>query len=238
MNKGYAFGFFIVLLVLILGFYVAYTGFVSSREALRAQPTSPSATRAVRVVSTPTSPGPTLTSTLPIVSTPLPGNTATLTTVASGSATETPPPPTEPPAEPPPSPAPTQPPLDTPAPTVQVQPASPTTPPRYEFRLAGPPTADTSYPNCCYLYGTVRSSGGTPLEGIQVQAFNEWNTLPPATTKGGGEAGQYNIPIGQDAVTWNIVIIDGAGNRISTQVPVQFDPSVAGGYRVDWQRAY
>jgi hypothetical protein len=236
MNKGYAFGFLIVLLVLILGFYVAFTGFVSSREALRAQPTSPPATKAVQVISSPTSPAPTPTATLVIIPTPLPSITATLTTMASGDATEPVPPPTEPPVASSPLPPPTQPLPDTPTPIVQ--PALPTTSPLYQFRLAGPPAPDSSYPNCCYIYGTVRSNGGAPLEGIQVQAFNEWNTLPPATTKGGGEAGQYNIPIGQDAVTWNIVIIDGAGNRISTQAPVKFDPNVAKGYRVDWQQSY
>jgi hypothetical protein len=73
---------------------------------------------------------------------------------------------------------------------------------------------------------------------VQVQALNEWNTLPPATTKGGGEAGQYNIPIGRDAVTWDMVILDAAGNQISPKVQVQFDPDTAGGYRIDWQRTY
>jgi hypothetical protein len=71
-----------------------------------------------------------------------------------------------------------------------------------------------------------------------VQAFNEWQSLPPAATKGGGEAGQYNIPIGRDKVTWYVVIVDPAGNTISTQSPVAFDPDLANGFRVDWQRTY
>jgi hypothetical protein len=71
-----------------------------------------------------------------------------------------------------------------------------------------------------------------------VQAFNEWNSLPPAVTKGGSELGQYNIPIGHDAVTWYIVVVDPAGNHISTQSPVPFDPNTANAFQVDWQRTY
>jgi hypothetical protein len=71
-----------------------------------------------------------------------------------------------------------------------------------------------------------------------VQAFNEWNTLPPATTKGGGEAGRYDIPIGRDQVAWYVTVVDPGGNQISSQVQIQFDPNVANGYRVDWQRSY
>jgi hypothetical protein len=235
MSKGYAFGFLIVLLVLVLGFYVAFTGFMSSRDALRAQPTSPSVTNAVQVTRAPTSPAPTATATLIIIPTPVSGITATLTAVVSTGSTEPPPAPTSPPAENPP----TQPPVeDTDTPSPVVQPPTATPAPLYQFRLAGPPSSDPNYPSCCYLFGTVRDAAGNGLEGVQVQAFNEWNTLPPATTKGGGEAGQYNIPIGQDAVTWNLVILDAAGNRISTQVPVQFDGNVTNGYRVDWQRSY
>ncbi len=71
-----------------------------------------------------------------------------------------------------------------------------------------------------------------------MQAFNEWATLSPAITKGGGEAGQYNIPIGSDVVKWYVMVLDAAGTQISSQVQIQFDPGLANGHRVDWQRAY
>lgn len=71
-----------------------------------------------------------------------------------------------------------------------------------------------------------------------VRTFNEWNTLPPAATKGGGELGQYNIPIGRDAVAWYVMVLDAAGTQISSQVQIQFDPNTANAYRVDWQRTY
>jgi hypothetical protein len=233
MSKGYAFGFLIILLVLVLGFYVAFTGFMSSRDALRAQPTLPSATKSVQATRVPTSPAPT--ATLITIPTPVSGITATLTAMVSTVTTEPPPAPTSPPAEA----LPTMPPVeeaDTPAPVVQPPTATPA--PLYQFRLAGPPSSDPNYPNCCYIRGMVRDAAGNGLEGVQVQAFNEWDTKPPAITKGGGEAGQYDIPIGPVAVTWNLVILDAAGNRISPQVPVQFDGNVTNAYRVDWQRGY
>jgi hypothetical protein len=110
--------------------------------------------------------------------------------------------------------------------------------PAYAFRVAGPPAADPGFPSCCYLYGSIVDAAGNGLEGIQVQAFNEWNTLPPAVTKGGGEAGRYDIPIGTDPVTWYLVIVDASGNKISPQVQIQFDAGVANAFRTNWQRTY
>ena len=52
MNKGYAFGFLLVLLVFALGMYVAYTGFTSSRAAVRAQPTLPPKTKVAQIAPT------------------------------------------------------------------------------------------------------------------------------------------------------------------------------------------
>jgi hypothetical protein len=71
-----------------------------------------------------------------------------------------------------------------------------------------------------------------------VVAFNEWIALDPAVTKGGAEAGQYDIPIGYDVVTWDLILVDAEGNQISTKVAIPFDPAVANAYRVDWQRTY
>ena len=231
MNKGYAIGFLIVLLVVVLGLYVAFTGFMSSREALRAQPTSPPSTSVVQVIR---SPAPTPTASLLVLPTPLAADTLTPTTTVSTDATE-PPPPTQPPAPPPtqPSPAP-QP--DTPVPTVQPPTSMPA--PTYQFRLAGPPAPDPNQPGCCYILGTIRDAAGNGLEGVQVHVGNEWN--PPAVTvsKGGVDLGKYDIPIGPDVVTWSVFLVDAAGNQISTKVEILFDPSVANGYRVDWQRTY
>jgi hypothetical protein len=239
MNKGYAFGFLIVLLVLALGLYVAYTGFVSSREALRAQPTSPAEVgQATRL---PVSSLPTAVATVPAVLTPTLEVTATLavatlTSVVEPTATEAPAPgPTEP-AAPAPTEAPLAAPTDTPVP--QAQPPTPVPAPAYQFRLAGPPTADPSYPSCCYIFGTVRDAAGNGLEGIQVQVGNEWTPAVVAVSKGGVDLGKYDIPIGRDVVSWDVLLLGPGGNQISTKVQVPFDPNVANAFRVDWQRTH
>jgi len=232
MNKGYALGFLIVLLVIVLGLYVAITGFMSSREAQRTQSAAAASTEAAQPSRTPTRPIPTPTDTAIVIPSPVAGITATMTAMVTTVVTEEAPP-TETPTLPPTDAPPAQP-TDTPPPVVQ----PPTPAPAYQFRLAGPPTADPSYQLCCYVYGTVKDAAGNGLEGVQVQAFNEWTTLAPALTKGGAEIGKYDIPIGRDQVTWYVMIVDQAGNQISSQVQIQWNPDEANGFRIDWQRTY
>lgn len=237
MNKGYAFGFLIVLLVVILGMYVAFTGFVSTREALRAQATAAPTSAQAQVTEVPTD-IPTLTPTpgIMVLPTPLPGITATLTAIAS-TPVQVPtdaPLPTDAPEVLPTNPPPTA--TNTPSPVPQ--PPTPVPVPAYAFRVAAPPGPDPAYPSCCYLFGTVRDAAGNFLENVQVKAFNEWTELPPAATKVGAEAGQYNIPIGSDLITWYVIVVDAAGNQISPQVAVPFNSATMNGYRIDWQRTY
>jgi hypothetical protein len=235
MNKGYAFGFLVVLLVLVLGCYVAYTGFTSNLDALRAEPTRPSSSTevAAEVTFAPATPALTATSVItPAIPTPVTGITVTLTAVGPPEGTEAPSA-TEPPEATPTEASPSE-----PAATATPEVPTPVPVPEYEFRLAGPPAPDSSFPNCCYLFGTVRDAAGGGLEGARVVAFNEWVALDPAITTGGGEAGQYDIPIGYDAVTWDLILVDAAGNQISTKVTLPFDPEEANAYRIDWQRTY
>jgi hypothetical protein len=257
MNKGYAFGFLLILLVLILGFYVAYTGFVSSREALRSQQPSESdaeVAQATSILFTPTSQGLapavplsqgqvlTLEITATLAITPVPGAIPTVQPAA----------PVVPPTQPPSAPAtqatstmvpPTLPTSTAMAPpgATDAPPAQPPTPvasPAYQYRLAGPPTADPDYSICCYIYGTVRDAAGNGLEGVAVQVANEWNPPVVAVTKGGGEIGKYDIPINAAVTDWEISLVDVAGNQISTKVQIKFDASLINGYRVEWQRTY
>jgi hypothetical protein len=105
--------------------------------------------------------------------------------------------------------------------------------------LAGPPAADPDYPNCCYIYGTVRDAAGNGLEGVQVQASNEWITPVYALTKRGAEAGMYDIPINPQAGTrWEVVVVDAGGNQVSSKVPIEFDSNATSGFLVNWQRTY
>jgi hypothetical protein len=235
MNRGYAFGFLIVLLVAVLGLYVAFTGFVSSRDALRAQLASQTSTPVVQI--TPNSSGalPTAAVTVVFIPTSAAGITATATITLPVVIAE----PTLAPTVIP-IPKPTKPPVAEPtlAPTVPLQPPTPVPVPAYPFRLAGPAAADSSYSNCCYIHGTVRDAAGNLLEGVQVQVANEWTGPFVTVTKGGVDLGKYDVPIGADKVTWYVILIDAAGKQISSQVQVQFDPSAAKAYRVDWQRSY
>jgi len=228
MNKGYSLGFLIVFLVIILGLYVAVTGFMSSREALRTQQAAAEGTQAALPSRTPTRPAPTSTPTLGVIPSPVVEMTATVDTVATDSvpATEPPPAPTAPPAQP------------TNTPVAVVLPPTPIPAPAYQYRLAGPPAPDPAYQICCYLYGTVKDAAGNGLEGVSVQASNEWTPPAVALTKGGAELGQYNIPVGRDQVTWYVIVVDAAGTQISSQVQVQWNPEVANGFRIDWQRTY
>ena len=234
MNKGYAVGFFIVLLVVVLGLYVAITGFVSSREAQRAQAAAAASTQAALPSTTPTRVVPTATETAVVIPSPVTGLTVTMTAMAPTAATD-PEAPTEPPPLPP-TEAPAAQPSETPVPVVQ--PPTPGPAPAYQFRLAGPPSPDPNYQICCYVYGTVKDAAGNGLEGVLVQAFNEWSTFPPAMTKGGIEIGKYDIPIGREQVTWYVMIVDQAGNQISPQVQLQWNPEEANGFRIDWQRTH
>jgi len=240
MNKGYAFGFLLVLLIVILGLYVALTGFVASREAQRAQ-SGPEPTAAfVQALSTrvPVSPSPSPSPTILTLPTPLPGLTATLTAmaepldVAPGEATESPEVEPTPPVAAEPSPV-----LPTETAQAQIQPPTPAPVPALPFRLAGPPAADPNA-SCCYILGTIRDAAGTGLEGVRVQVSTMWTEPVVSTSKGGVDLGKYDIPIGYDAVTWNILLVDAEGKQISSQVQVPFDPAVAGAYRVDWVRSY
>lgn len=244
MNKGYAFGFLIILLIVILGVYVAFTGFTASREAQQVQagpePATPEAQAPVAAptielaVETSSSPSPTVMA-LP---TPVPGLTATLTAMAmptgepSGGETQPAEPTEPPPTEPPPAVAPT----DTLAPQ-QTEPPTPVSVPAYQFRLAGPPAPDSNYPRC-YIYGTVRDAAANGLEGVRVQASTTWIAPMVAVSKGGVDLGKYDILINCDALTWTVFLIDAEGNQISSQVEIPFNPDAANAYRVDWVRSY
>lgn len=242
MNRGYAFGFLLVLLIVILGLYVAFTGFMASRDAQRAQsgpePASPVAEAPATAQSSDPSPAPE--PTLLTLPTPVPGLTATLTAMAVLPTEDAEP--AEPTAPPVTEPAPVLP-TDTPArqtdtPAPQVEPPTPVPVPAYQFRLAGPPAPDPDYPACCYIYGTIRDAAGNGLEGARVQASTMWTSPVVTASKGGVDLGKYDIPIGRDAVTWTIFLVDAAGNQISSQVQIQFNPDAANAYRVDWVRTY
>jgi hypothetical protein len=221
MNKGLGttFGFLLILLVLGLGFYVALTSFRSTRAAILAQPTL-----TPRPATSTPRPTTAATSTYTPIPTPIPGITLTQTATALPSPTAT---------------VKGANPTKTPKPKKTVTPVPPTaTVPEvssYAFRLAGPPSPEHEV-SCCYVVGTVRDAAGNGIPGVLVKAFNEWIQLPPSETKAGGEAGQYDIPLGMDKVTWYVLVVDANGNPLSPQASLAFDPAVAPRVRVDWNK--
>ena len=227
MGKGYAFGFLIVVLIVLLGLYVAFTGFMSTREALRAQATPVPTGQVAQAARVGTQDAATPTATVMALPDFIPLITDTVTVAP------TLPPTTEPSATPKPAR-----PSSTPRPTTRPAKVPTATPVEVlQFRLLST-QPDPSRPGCCYVFGTIRDAKGNPLEGVLIRASNQWTTLSPATSKGGAEIGQYDIPISQDKVTWYVILVDAAGSQISSQAVVNFDASVAGWYRVDWERTY
>ena len=223
MNRGYAFGFLIVLVIVLLGLYVAFTGFRAARDAQLAQASAEPTQRPDQATRVPTRASLTPSATLQQLSTPLPAATEPLAPAPTEAGA-----PAEP-AAPPENTA-------TPEPTVTLPPTA-TPQPAFEFRvLASRP--DPSRGGCCYIFGTVRDAGGNMMEGIRVQLSNQWNAPVVATTKGGTDLGKYDFPIGTDKVAWYVSVVDANGNRISTEAVIQFDVGVAGQYMVDWQRTY
>jgi hypothetical protein len=220
MSKGIgsAFGFFLVLLVLGLGMYVALTGFQSSRAALLAEPSSspkPATSTPRPATSTPD---------YTPIPTPVPGLTLTQTAMAmppTSTATPLGAKPEKPAAA-----------TKAATPTTTATSASAAS---FPFRLAAPPAPEPQS-GCCYILGMARDAAGVGLEGVLIQAFNEWTRLPPTPTKGGIELGKYDIPIGTDKVTWYVVVVDADGNPLSPQASLTFDPGVAPAVRVDWKK--
>ncbi|MBN1136999.1 MAG: hypothetical protein JXM73_10455 [Anaerolineae bacterium] len=226
MSKGYAVGFLLVLLIVLLGLYVAFTGFMSTREALRAQATPAPTGQVGQATRAATRAAPTPTATIMALPNGIPMITDTVT-----------PAPTLPPtAEPSATPKPSKP-TSTPRPTVPPVKVPTATPVEtFQFRVLST-QPDNSLAGCCYIYGTIRDAKGNLLEGVLIQASNQWDTKS-ATTKGGTETGWYDILIYLDKGTYIVTLVDAAGNQLSSQAVVNFDRSVAGWYRVDWQRTY
>jgi hypothetical protein len=237
MNKGYAFGFLIVLLVVILGLYVAFTGFTASREMLRAQAMSAPVTKVAQATRPSIGPSSTVTASLVLIPTPVSGIISPTFTVSvnvpepSSAPTKPAQPATRVPTEPPPA-------QPSRTPVAPSQPPTPVPVSSYPFRLAGPPAGDPSYPACCYILGTIRDAAGNGLEGIQVQVANAWTQPLMAASKGGADLGNYDLPIGRDVISWDIFLVDASGNKISPKAQIQFDPKIANAFRVNWQRTY
>jgi len=89
------------------------------------------------------------------------------------------------------------------------------------------------------IYGWVRDAQGENLEGVRVRVSDQWGNVAEAISKGGEEAGYYDMVRGMEAVTWRVVVVDGAGNPLSPVVTIEpVQDSVGCWYQLDWQRTY
>ena len=89
------------------------------------------------------------------------------------------------------------------------------------------------------IYGWVRDAQGENLEGVRVRISDQWGNVAEAISKGGDEAGYYDMVRGMEAVTWWVVVVDGAGNPLSPVVTIEpVQDSVGCWYQLDWQRTY
>jgi hypothetical protein len=218
-NRGYTFGFLVALVVVAGGLYLAFT-------ALSGMLRQPGPVAGATVAASPTAE---IAPTLP--ATQAPGATDTPFVVPTPIIpTSTPVPPTSTPrpraTRPPASPTPVAPP-PTPVPTL----------PSFPFRSLGvqPEAVDSG---CGLLYGYVQDAAGQRLEGVRVKAYNEWLEIPPSPSKGGVDLGKYDLILGEQPVTWYIVVVDVAGNPLSGQAILTWNRDEACRYRLDWQRTY
>jgi len=222
-SKYHAIAFLVVLAIVCLGAYIAVNAILSAgRTPLISLATS-----------TPTR----LTLSSGDQTTVAPGSIPTNTPVVP----PTPAVPTATPVLPTPTPlpaTPTPPAAATPTPTETPTEPTPIPPGEYQYMPDGPVRSECGRPSAL-IYGWIRDAQDENLEGVRVGVSDPWGNVAEAVSKGGNETGYYDIVRGMEAVTWWVVVVDGAGNPLSPVVtiePAQGDPSCW--YQLDWQRTY
>lgn len=226
MSKVSAIAFVAVLIFVVVAGYLIYTNI---RDDLQGPETvtprveqSPTVVVVVEeITDTPVLP----------TETPLPVGTATLE--PSATVTEVIPTTTLSPTSPPAGPTiqvvtPTKLPTVTPRPGTETptttESASPTAVPtstatpssQYTFHLDGGVVHD--FETSCvaqYIRGMVWNKAGDPLEGVRFKAYDLWGNEVVTTSKGGAEAGKWDIVLGGTENIWKVVLLDAAGIEIS-----------------------
>jgi len=120
---------------------------------------------------------------------------------------------------------------------------TPTLAGKYSYYLDGGVLHDLEAP-CTgqYIKGTIRDKSQTPLEGIRIRAYDLWGNQVEVLSKGGPDAGKWDIVLGSTPNVWHVVVLDDAGNEIS---PVALVPHHQEGefkdactHVVNWRRAW
>jgi hypothetical protein len=224
-SKYHAIAFLVVLAIVCLGAYVAVNAILSAgRTPLISLATS-----------TPTR----LTISSGDQTTVVPGSIPTNTPVVP----PTPAVPTATPVLPTPTPTanpatPTPPVAAIPTPTETPGEPTPIPPGEHQYMPDGPVHSECGR-SSALIYGWVRDAQDENLEGIRVRVSDPWGNVAEAISKGGNEAGYYDMVRGMETVTWWVVVVDEAGNPLSPVVTIEPAQGAAScWYQLDWQRTY
>ena len=227
-SKYQAIAFLVVLVIVCLGAYVAVDTILSGGRTPLISLATPTPTRLTipEGDQTTTVPGPIPTDTPVAPPTPaVPTATPVLPTSTPVPSTPTPAvaatlTPTETPSGPTPTPAP------------------PTPPGGYQYMPDGVVRSECGKVSAL-IYGWVRDAQGENLEGVRIRVSDQWGNVAEAISKGGNEAGYYDMVRGMETVTWWVVVVDGGGNPLSPVITIEPVQGAAGcWYQLDWQRTY
>lgn len=229
-SKYHAIAFLVVLAIVCLGAYVAVDAILSGGRTPLISLATPTPTRLTIPGSDQTmgAPGSSMATDTPVIP----------PTPAVPTATPVLPTPTSVPATPIPVPVAT-----TPTPTEASSeptstPAPPTPPGGHQYMPDGPVRSECGRFSAL-IYGRVRDAHDENLEGVRVRVSDQWGNVAEAISKGGNETGYYDVVRGMETVTWEVVVVDGAGNPLSPVVtiePVQGADSCW--YQLNWRRTY
>ena len=224
-SKYHAIAFLVVLAIVCLGAYVAVDAILSGGRTPLISLATSTPTRLI-----------------------IPGSDQTGVAPGSPIATDTPfvPPtpavPTATPVLPTPTPVPaTLTPVlvdATPTPTETLSEPTSTPPGGYQYMPDGPVRSECGKPSAL-IYGWIRDTEGENLEGVRIRVSDQWGNVAEAISKGGNEAGYYDVVRGMETVTWEVVVIDEGGNPLSPVVPIEPVQEIAScWYQLDWQRTH
>jgi hypothetical protein len=227
-SKYQAIAFLVVLAIVCLGAYVAVDAILSGGRTPLISLATPTPTRLTipegdQTIVAPDS---------------VPTNTPVVPpTPAVPTATPVLPTSTPVPATPTPAVATTPTPTETPSGPTST-PAPPTPPGGYQYISDGPVRFECDRASAL-IYGWVRDAQGENLEGVRVRVSDQWGNVAEAISKGGNEAGYYDVVRGMETVTWWVVVVDEAGNPLSPMITIEpVQDSVGCWYQLDWQRTY
>lgn len=112
----------------------------------------------------------------------------------------------------------------------------------FVFMAAGP--AIPAYDRGCsghYIFGEVHNAVNEPLTGVRIQAVDPWGNIYANSSKGPPDQGQYDIPTGAQATTYQVAVTDSGGVPLSASVTVTdtgrfVEGAEACWHRLDWMR--